>query len=109
MAENNNFEEEAVKFNCEKCGECCRHLESFVFIWPHQQNGVCNFLKGDLCSIYEDRPDFCNFKRWFKYYKGTTTEKIFYTKLKNNCDLLKKMKETGGDFTWFYGLFSKNW
>ncbi|MDR1458754.1 MAG: YkgJ family cysteine cluster protein [Bacteroidales bacterium] len=109
MAENNNFEKETMTFHCVKCGECCRHLESFAMIWPHQSNGVCNYLKKNLCSIYDDRPDFCDFKRWYKYYKATMSEKEYYERVKYNCDQLKNMKESGGNVAWFHGMSSKHW
>ncbi|MDR3115067.1 MAG: YkgJ family cysteine cluster protein, partial [Treponema sp.] len=75
MAEDNNSEKESVTFICDKCGECCRHLEPFLNIWPHQTNGLCNFLEGDLCSIYAKRPDFCNYERWSSYYIDNKSKK----------------------------------
>jgi Fe-S-cluster containining protein len=37
MAETDCAETESVAFVCEKCGECCRHIESLIEIWPYQR------------------------------------------------------------------------
>ena len=47
-------------FKCDKCGECCRHLnESDLYIELDRGDGVCKYLDGNLCSIYENRPLHC--------------------------------------------------
>ena len=49
-----------MMFICDKCGECCRHLErSDVYSDLNRGDGVCIYLTGDLCSIYEQRPLLC--------------------------------------------------
>jgi hypothetical protein len=46
-------------FPCVRCGNCCR---SIAHIFPEYDtgNGTCRYLRGNLCSIYERRPDICN-------------------------------------------------
>lgn len=83
---------EALSFNCEKCGECCRHIDEFIEIWPHQQNGVCNFLMGDLCSIYKNRPALCDFERAYKLLSDYMTEQEYHEKTILHCEQLKKLR-----------------
>ncbi len=45
---------------CKKCGECCRHIhildgDRIVM----KLDKPCPMLRGDLCSIYNNRPWFC--------------------------------------------------
>lgn len=47
-------------FRCDMCGECCRNLrKSPLYDSLHDGDGVCKYLKGNLCSIYNDRPLLC--------------------------------------------------
>ena len=47
-------------FACEKCGKCCRHLKGIsIYAELDRGDGICRYLKGNLCGIYEDRPLFC--------------------------------------------------
>lgn len=44
-------------FECDKCGICCAHIgDADVYKDLDRGDGVCKFLKGNLCSIYEQRP-----------------------------------------------------
>ena len=50
-------------FKCDKCGECCRHLdESELYQEIDRGDGVCKFLTDNLCSIYDKRPWVCQEK-----------------------------------------------
>ncbi|GMO32935.1 MAG: hypothetical protein Ta2F_08900 [Termitinemataceae bacterium] len=89
MAETNSHETESVKFICTKCGECCRHIETLIEIWPCQKNGVCQYLQGDLCSIYETRPDLCDFKRAYKHLKNYMSEAEYKERTIKFCEELK--------------------
>jgi Fe-S-cluster containining protein len=93
MAEADCVETESVTFVCEKCGECCRHIESLIEIWPYQRNGVCQYLQGDLCSIYKNRPDLCDYKRAYKYLKGNMTETEYQERTLYYCEQLKASKK----------------
>ena len=47
-------------FPCDRCGECCRHLDlSPLYADLDRGDGVCRYLTGNLCSIYEKRPLLC--------------------------------------------------
>jgi Fe-S-cluster containining protein len=69
MAETDNAETQDLTFVCSKCGECCRHIEAFTEVWPYQRGGICDFLEGDICAVYDKRPDFCDYKRAYNYFK----------------------------------------
>lgn len=39
-------------FKCDKCGECCRHLDkSEEYRELDRGDGVCKYLDQNLCSI----------------------------------------------------------
>lgn len=49
-----------MSFPCTQCGACCRR--AFLvpgFPLPVKPDGSCAKLVGNLCSIYEDRPEIC--------------------------------------------------
>lgn len=61
-------------FVCDKCGECCRHVNlSPIYQYLDHGDGVCKFLNGNLCSIYEVRPLLC---RIDESYEAFFKEKI---------------------------------
>lgn len=49
-----------MMFKCDKCGECCRNLnKSSIYNELHNGDGICRYLEGNICSIYEKRPLIC--------------------------------------------------
>ena len=47
-------------FKCDKCGQCCRNLyKSPIYEALHNGDGICKYLNGNICSIYETRPLVC--------------------------------------------------
>lgn len=53
-------------FECDKCGECCKNLhKSPLYDELHNGNGICRYLQGNLCSIYEDRPLLCRIEECY--------------------------------------------
>lgn len=58
-----------MEFNCVSCGECCRYIHLVEGLKHLQTNGVCRHLKGDLCEIYENRPDLCGYDSLFNILK----------------------------------------
>lgn len=47
-------------FVCDQCGCCCRHVNlSPVYEGLDRGDGICKYLQGNLCSIYENRPLVC--------------------------------------------------
>jgi Fe-S-cluster containining protein len=80
-------------FVCEKCGECCRYIDKVEQL-KHiaLPNGVCKYLDGDLCTIYETRPDVCNYHKAYQYFQDQLTEEQFYNTAVYYCNQLKQQK-----------------
>lgn len=82
------------KFKCDCCGLCCRHVGKN----PLAKNldagdGVCKFLnrENNLCTIYDNRPDFCNVEKGYsKYFAEFYSEEEY---LRLNYAACKKLKE----------------
>ena len=82
-----------VKFPCEKCGECCRHISGIPELAEYDRgDGVCVHLKGVLCEIYDHRPDICNVETMFrKVFSKLMTREEFFAKNLDACKVLMKM------------------
>lgn len=82
-------------FNCDRCGICCRSLDkSELYKFLDRGDGVCRYLNGNLCSIYNQRPLICNVDACYNlYYKNTMTLEEFYNLNYQACKKLKE-KET---------------
>ena len=79
-------------FRCDKCGECCKKLnKSSVYDELHNGDGVCRYLVGNLCSIYEDRPLLCRIDESYEIlFKETMDKSEYYDLNYKFCDKLKK-------------------
>jgi|8_EtaG_2_1085327.scaffolds.fasta_scaffold11277_5 hypothetical protein len=83
------------KFRCTECGACCRtqmkERGAEKHGLPIKEDGSCGHLVGDLCSIYENRPECCNVeetgKRVVKEGKWKS-QKDFYRFVTRNCHKL---------------------
>lgn len=52
--------ETSATFSCSQCGECCRHINLVPALAAFDTGtGVCKYLAGNLCSIYDTRPLIC--------------------------------------------------
>lgn len=83
-------------FKCDKCGECCRNLDkSPIYKNMHDGNGVCRFLKGNICSIYNDRPLICRVDDSYEvFFKDEMSYDEYLQQNYLCCEILKKnMKE----------------
>jgi Fe-S-cluster containining protein len=80
------------QFICEKCGECCRHIDHVPDLEDIQTNGVCNHLSGDLCLIYKNRPAVCRFDGAYKLYKDIIPFDEFYRLCIFYCNQYKKVR-----------------
>ena len=74
------------KFLCSQCGACCRtsmkERGAEKHGLPIKEDGSCGHLVGNLCSIYENRPEICNVQQ--------TMERVVKEgKWKNNIDFYK--------------------
>lgn len=80
-------------FNCDKCGMCCRNLDkSKIYAELDSGNGVCKYLEGNLCSIYETRPLLCRVDDSYGAYFANIMSREEYERLNYEaCILLKKL------------------
>ena len=81
-------------FNCDKCGECCRNLQlSEIYRELDRGDGVCKYLVGNLCSIYENRPTVCRVDECYDlFFKTEMTREEYYKKNYQMCKELKKRR-----------------
>lgn len=85
-----------MRFECDKCGACCRNLNmSEVYSDLDSGNGICIYLKGNLCSIYDKRPLKCRVEdSYYAFFSDEMTKEEFYQKNYEMCIFLKsKVKE----------------
>ena len=97
-----------MKFNCTQCGECCRilgetlakienngppliepHLTELAAEFPYQvrDDGSCEMLVDGHCSVYEDRPDLCNYRRVYERFPGVAVSlEKWYLRMSRNCN-----------------------
>lgn len=79
-------------FPCDKCGECCRNLQmSELYKGLDRGDGVCRYLDGNLCSIYQTRPLLCRIDESYDYFfKDSMTRDEFYRANLQVCSELKR-------------------
>lgn len=80
-----------MMFKCSQCGECCRHLDrSELYRELDRGDGVCRYLKGNLCSIYENRPLLCRIDDCYdKYFSEIYTRDEYYRLNEQACKILQ--------------------
>lgn len=78
-------------FLCDKCGQCCRHVDlSSVYHELDRGDGVCRYLKGNLCSIYETRPVLCRIDESYEiFFKEKMSKEEYYRLNYAACNKLK--------------------
>lgn len=78
-------------FICDQCGACCRNLDkSVVYATIDSGNGICKYLDGNLCSIYENRPLLCRIDESYEvYFKDVMTLDEYYRRNHEACSKLK--------------------
>lgn len=85
-------------FHCDKCGICCRNLDKS----PHYKDldrgdGICKYLEGNLCSIYDSRPLLCRVDESYeKLFKEHMSLEDYYEMNYSACRELKKRNNEGG-------------
>jgi Fe-S-cluster containining protein len=84
-----------MKFVCNQCGCCCRHLNrSEIYNDLNRGDGVCIYLQGNLCSIYETRPLKCRVDACYDhFFFDKMSREQFYKINKQACALLQKQQE----------------
>lgn len=77
-------------FPCNQCGECCRHIDQIPQLATFDLgNGICRYLQGNLCSIYEIRPEICRVDIMYeRYFKMLYTREEFYQMNIRGCQKL---------------------
>lgn len=80
-----------MMFKCSQCGECCRHLDrSELYRELDRGDGVCRYLKGNLCSIYENRPLLCRIDESYdKFFSEIYTRDEYYRLNEQGCEILQ--------------------
>ena len=81
-------------FECDKCGECCRNLDkSDIYKDLDRGDGTCKYLKGNLCSIYDERPLLCRVdESYHKFFSDSYKIEEYYEINKKICEELKMQK-----------------
>lgn len=82
-------------FPCSQCGQCCRHLKGVaLYADLDRGDGVCRYLKGNLCSIYKIRPLKCRIDESYElFFKDKMTREEFYELNLEVCRRLQKKQE----------------
>lgn len=82
-------------FKCDHCGCCCRNLDkSELYASLDRGDGVCVFLIGNDCSIYENRPLLCRIDECYdRLFRHAMTREDYYRINKQACEKLKKLEE----------------
>lgn len=81
-------------FPCERCGCCCRMIGNVL--WAKHMalpSGICRYLdqQTNLCTIYDNRPVFCNVDRYYNLFlKNTMDKDVFYALNKKECLALRQ-------------------
>jgi len=80
-----------MSFRCDACGACCRNLDSSpLYKELDRGDGVCKYLSGNVCSIYDSRPLLCRVDQAFEiYFKHSMTKKEYYKLNYASCQMLK--------------------
>lgn len=79
-------------FECDKCGLCCSHIGGIdLYKDLDRGDGVCMYLKGNLCSIYESRPLLCRVdESWEKIFYAQMSKEDYYELNYKGCMALKE-------------------
>lgn len=79
------------RFQCDKCGLCCRNLHlSSLYADLDDGTGKCMYLQGNLCSIYDIRPIICRIDDCYDLYFATLMSRDEY--YRQNYAVCKKLK-----------------
>lgn len=82
-------------FKCDCCGACCRHLNlSPLYAELDRGDGICKYLFGNLCSIYEKRPLLCRVDESYqKLFTGVMSIDTYYRLNQEACQTLKTLEK----------------
>lgn len=82
-------------FPCNKCGLCCRRINLVLELAEYDLgNGVCKYLKDNLCSIYEHRPEICRVDVMYSLnYANQYSKEEFY---RLNLIVCRRLQDKAG-------------
>lgn len=59
------------------------------FPYKTDEMGACEKLVDDKCSVYKDRPVFCNYEKIYERYpEAAPSIEEWYTRMMSNCNFL---------------------
>lgn len=80
-------------FQCDRCGKCCRNLDkSPIYKHMHKGDGVCHYLSGNKCSIYEERPLICRIDDSYEVFFEKDMSYEEYLQRNYECCAILKIK-----------------
>ena len=81
------------RFECDMCGACCRNIKNIeLFKELDRGDGICKYLVGNVCSIYDDRPLYCRVDECYELFFSTQMSKEeFYNINYESCRILKAL------------------
>ncbi len=83
-----------MSFKCNQCGECCRNIGGVeLYKDLDNGNGVCKYLVGNLCSIYNERPILCRVDESYELFFKHIDKEDYYNANYAVCKLLKEKTE----------------
>ena len=76
------------------CGNCCRNLDKTdIYKELDRGDGVCMYLDGNRCSIYENRPLLCRIDESYEvFFKDIYSLEEYYELNYSVCEKLKKRR-----------------
>ena len=85
-----------MDFPCIQCGLCCKTLRHIPTLQDYDMgNGVCRYLHGAVCSIYEDRPTLCNINEMYSLHFESMMNRMdfFIENLKSCIAIAEQFRE----------------
>lgn len=79
------------RFECDRCGLCCRLIGNVPQLRHFDRgDGVCVHLtEGNLCDIYETRPEVCSVDRMYSRFAAKLTKEEYLDAMSRSCAMLK--------------------
>lgn len=85
------------KFNCIKCGICCKNLDkSEIYSNLDRGDGICKNLNttSNLCNIYNNRPTICSVETMYDlFFAKIMSREEYYQKNYEACGLLLSLNK----------------
>lgn len=73
-------------FPCIRCGLCCRKVNLIEEVaCLDRGDGICKYLKNNLCLIYDNRPFLCNSEKVYSKFFPHLSKKEYYAMMLKYC------------------------